>query len=69
MEDIHRSSLHLMKRISDVLDMSQIDAGGIDINLEETHLNDVIEEVIIMTLMQASDKDIDVEFDIPANLL
>ena len=69
MEDIHRSSLHLMKRISDVLDMSQIDAGGIDINLEETHLNYVIEEVMIMTLMQASDKDIDVEFAIPPNLL
>tara|TARA_R110002072_G_scaffold60051_61_gene152785 strand:- start:3368 stop:4531 length:1164 start_codon:yes stop_codon:yes gene_type:complete len=67
-DDIHRSSQHLLKLIDDLLDLSRIGSGGFEIELSETSLNDVIDDVILMTVMQASEKDIGLEFDIPETL-
>lgn len=64
-DDIHRSSTHLMKLINDLLDLSRVDAGRFNLELEEISLDDVIDDVVLMTLMQASEKNIALEFDIP----
>mgnify|MGYP003627824021 CR=1 FL=1 len=67
-DDIHRSSQHLLKLINDLLDLSLLEAGRFEIELEDISLHDVIDDVLLMTLMQASEKNIAVEFDIPASL-
>jgi signal transduction histidine kinase len=67
-DDIHYSSQHLLKLINDLLDLSRIEAGRFDVSLEDTSLHDVIDDVVLMTLMQASDKNIAVEFDVPQTL-
>lgn len=67
-DDIHRSSLHLLKLINDLLDLSRMEAGRFDLVLEEISLSDVIDDVVLMTLMQASEKNIAVEFDIPRSM-
>lgn len=64
-DDIHRSSLHMLKLIDDLLDLSRMEAGRFDIELEEISLDDVVDDVVLMTLMQASDKNIALEFDLP----
>ena len=67
-DDIHNSSQHLLKLINDLLDLSRVEAGRFDISLEDTSLHDVIDDVVLMTLMQASEKNIAVEYDVPRTL-
>lgn len=67
-DDIHRSSQHLLKLIDDLMDLSRIEAGRFEIELQETSLNDVIDDVVLMTLMQASEKNIGLEFALPETL-
>lgn len=67
-DDIHRSSQHLLELINNLLDLSRVEAGHFDIELEGISLHDVIDDVVLMTLMQASEKNIAVEFDIPQSI-
>lgn len=67
-DDIHRSSQHLLKLIDGLMDLSRVEAGRFEIELKETTLNDVIDDVVLMTLMQASEKNVGLEFDVPDNL-
>jgi signal transduction histidine kinase len=48
MKDIHQSSLHLLSIINDVLDMSKIEAGKLELSKEALNIQTVIREVIRM---------------------
>jgi signal transduction histidine kinase len=48
MKDIHKSSLHLLSIINDVLDMSKIEAGKLELSKEALNIRAVIGEVIRM---------------------
>jgi signal transduction histidine kinase len=48
MKDIHKSSLHLLSIINDVLDMSKIEAGKLELSKEALNIQAVIGEVIRM---------------------
>jgi len=67
-DDIQRSSQHLLKVIDGLMDMTRTEAGRFKIELRETSLNEIIDDVVLMTLMQASEKAIGLEFDIPDSL-
>ena len=67
-DDIQRSSQHLLKVIDGLMDMTRTEAGRFKIELRETSLNEIIDDVVLMTLMQASEKTIGLEFDIPDSL-
>lgn len=67
-DDIHHISEHVLKLVDDLLDIARVEAGKFEIDLQETALNDIIDDVVLMTLMQASEKDIGLEFDLPESL-
>ena len=50
------------------MDMTRTEAGRFKIEMRETSLNEIIDDVVLMTLMQASEKTIGLEFDIPDSL-
>ena len=59
MQDIHKSSLHLLDIINDVLDMSKIEAGKLELSKEPLKLRRVIEEVIRMMRERAESQGIE----------
>ena len=57
-KDIHDSGKHLLNVISDILDMSKIEAGHMQIQCEPVDLKPLIEESLRLTAVQAQEKHI-----------
>src|SRR6516164_7071699 len=58
MKDIHTSSLHLLSIINDVLDMSKIEAGKLELSKEVLNIKNVIADVIRMIRERADSRGI-----------
>jgi signal transduction histidine kinase len=58
-KDVHKSSLHLLAIISDVLDLSKIEAGKIELSKEVLNIQDVIADVGRMMRELAEDRHIE----------
>lgn len=58
-KDIHTSSLHLLSIINDVLDMSKIEAGKVELAKEVVQIQNVISEVMRMVHERARSRDIE----------
>jgi signal transduction histidine kinase len=59
MKDIHQSSLHLLSIINDVLDMSKIEAGKLELSREPLNIRSLIGEVIRMMRERADSRGIE----------
>jgi signal transduction histidine kinase len=59
MKDIHQSSLHLLSIINDVLDMSKIEAGKLELSKEPLNLRHLIGEVIRMMRERADSRGVE----------
>jgi len=59
MKDVHKSSLHLLSIINDVLDMSKIEAGKLELSKEALKIQDVIIEVAQMMRERAESRRIE----------
>jgi signal transduction histidine kinase len=57
-KDVHASSLHLLSIINDVLDMSKIEAGKLELQKEDVTLQNVIADVIRIVHERASSRGI-----------
>jgi two-component system cell cycle sensor histidine kinase PleC len=66
--DIHESGLHLLNVISDILDMSKIEAGHLQLKPEPINLATLIEESLRYISVMADNKDIAVEQEIAPGL-
>ena len=67
-QNIRLSGRHLLELINSVLDMSKIDAGRLDLRLENCLLSEVLPEVLINIAALAASKKIDVQHAVPENL-
>lgn len=66
--DIHDSGKHLLNVINDILDMSKIEAGQMQINRETIDLGPLIEETLRLTTIPAEQKNICVDQRISSGL-
>jgi signal transduction histidine kinase len=57
--DIHNSSLHLLSIINDVLDMSKIEAGKLELSKEALNIQSVISDVVRMVHERAQSRGIE----------
>ena len=54
LRDIHLSGAHLMSLINDLLDLSKVEAGKLDLTFEAVSLNEVIQESVALMQPQAN---------------
>jgi signal transduction histidine kinase/DNA-binding response OmpR family regulator len=66
--EVYRSSKHLLHLIDDVLDMSQIEAGRMRIDLETIELRDVILETLDMIRPLVREEEIALNAEVPEDL-
>lgn len=65
---VKKSSQHLLSLINDILDISKIEAGKIELSCEYFDLKELMEEVILTFDTMAKDKNLKIEKTIPENI-
>ncbi len=65
---IHEAAEHLLALINDILDVSKIQAGKLDVELESVDVGDAVCSCQLIIDSKAKEKDITLIFDVAANL-
>lgn len=66
--DVHRSALHLLSLVDDILDLSRIEAGRLDITVDTVDFAGLIAEVVTLTKVQADEKGLALVAEVPNTL-
>jgi len=61
--DIYTSGQHLLSLINDILDLSKVEAGKMELRLEDASLNELVQSGISIVREQASNHDINLKLD------
>ena len=64
-QDIHNSGQHLLALINDILDMSKIEAGKMNLKFEPMHLEDVAEDAVRLIRNRAEAAGLKLAIDFP----
>ncbi len=65
---IHKSSIALLEIINDILDLSKIESGKVEISSSEFNLVDIIEDIINLLSQAALDKNVELFYRIEKDL-
>ena len=65
---IHNSGQHLLGLINDILDLSKIEAGKMELSPEEIDLHDIIKGVMSTAIALVKDRRVELHQDVPAVL-
>ncbi len=65
---IYNSGQHLLGLINDILDLSRIEAGKIELSFDRVYLGDIFEGVLATTRGLVRDKSIELHKNVPADL-
>lgn len=64
-QDIHSSGQHLLALINDILDMSKIEAGKMNLKFEPMHVEDVAEDAVRLVRNRAEAAGLNLSIDFP----
>lgn len=68
LEKINKHSDSLTKMVNDMLDVSRIESGKVEMEFEELKVKDVVDGVVDMITPQIKEKDLKLEIEIPAKI-
>ena len=68
LEAIHNSGQHLLGLINDILDVSKIEAGKMELNFELIELGEIVHGVMSTAVALVKDKPVDLEQSVPGDL-
>ena len=67
-EEAYKSSIHLLNLINDILDIAKIEAGKMELELNEIELNELFQDVDNLIHTQAKQKNLNFQIESPATL-
>jgi signal transduction histidine kinase len=67
LDRVNRSAQHLLELINDVLDISKIEAGKLEVFAEETDLGHLVHDTATSVQLQAARKDLELIIDAPSD--
>ena len=67
-EEAYKSSIHLLNLINDILDIAKIEAGKMELELNEIELNELFQDVENLISTQAKQKQLNLQIRSPATL-
>ena len=59
---IHRSGKHLLKLINDILDLSKVEAGRMDVEIREVSPHQILSDAISVMRVRAAEKNLSLEY-------
>jgi signal transduction histidine kinase/DNA-binding response OmpR family regulator len=68
LSSIRKGGQHLLELINDILDLSKISTGQMELNLDCTSVQNVCDSSLVYIKQQAFQKDIEVDSNIPSNI-
>ena len=66
---VKNAASHLLELINDLLDVSRVEAGKVDLWLEEFSLDDVVREVVETCLPMVNEKGLDFRMEVPEDII
>jgi signal transduction histidine kinase len=64
LEIVHSSGKHLLTLINDIIDISKIEAGNINVELSEFKLGPIVDEAVSMLRVSLSEKKLDLKVNV-----
>jgi signal transduction histidine kinase len=68
LSDIHQSGHHLLRLVNDILDISKLEAGAMEISEGEVELKDIVVDSVNLVRTQAATRGVSVTVDLPDRL-
>lgn len=68
LEAVYSSGQHLLGLINDILDISKIQAGKMEITIEDTDVNDIVKGVMSTAIALVKDKPIELQQSVPPDV-
>ncbi len=68
LRDIHSSGGHLISLLNDLLDLSKIEAGKLDLTFVSVNLNDLVQQCVAIMQQQANQERVIIRTSLPASL-
>lgn len=68
LKDIHASGGHLVSLINDLLDLSKIESGKLDLTFVSVNLNDLVQQCVAIMQQQANRERVIIRTSLPASL-
>jgi PAS domain S-box-containing protein len=68
LKDIHSSGGHLISLVNDLLDLSKIEAGKLELTFVSVNLNDMVQQCVAIMQEQANRERVIIRTSLPANL-
>ncbi|MBN1143558.1 MAG: PAS domain S-box protein [Bacteroidales bacterium] len=66
---VKNNAKHLLSLINDILDISKVEAGHVELNIEDINLSRLVKETVDTVHIKAAEKGIEIHTDIPGDLV